>query len=374
MNFIQFNFSESTQKAIATIGYESPTRIQEKSIPVIAQGKDIIACAQTGTGKTAAFLLPLIEQLLKTKRNKYCTYTVVLVPTRELAIQVSDTLKQLTKFNQITGTVVYGGTPIQKQIRIINDGVNVIIATPGRLLDLVQRKVVALKHIQHLVLDEADLMLDLGFSKDIQRLISYMPKEKQTLLFSATMPKSIKQFAQGILKSPVSIEAHTVSSTAAKVLQQVVHIPQAQKSKLLADMVQKEDEQQMIVFTRTKRSADKLVKYLTLTGIKAAALHGDKSQSVRERTLSSFKNNKLKLLVATDIASRGIDIQDLPMVINFDIPLHAEAYVHRIGRTGRAGKEGTAISFCDASEKGQLKGIQQLIGFNIPTIKSEILA
>lgn len=369
MNFNDFKISDSLQKAITKLGYTTPTAIQEAAIPTILTGKDLIACAQTGTGKTAAFLIPMIDQLLRTKRVKMVTYGLVLVPTRELALQVAQTLKDLTSHCQITSAVLYGGVSVGGQIRSMSNGAQVIVATPGRLLDLIQQKVVSLKSIQHLVLDEADLMLDLGFSRDIKRLISYMPKEKQSLFFSATMPKAIQQFANSILVNPKFIQAQTVSSTAENVSQQVMHIPQAQKSKLLLDYVSHQQDDQMIVFTRTKRSADKLVKYLTLGGVKAAALHGDKSQAVRERTLNGFKKNSIKLLVATDIASRGIDIHNLPLVINYDIPLHAEAYVHRIGRTGRAGKKGLAISFCDASEKGQLKDIQKLIGFEIPILK-----
>lgn len=370
MNFNDFKISDSLKKAITQLGYSTPTDIQLAAIPAILSGKDLIGCAQTGTGKTAAFLIPMIDQLLRTKRVKMVTYGLILVPTRELAIQVGETLKDLTSHCQITSAVLYGGVPLGGQIRTMSRGAQVIVATPGRLLDLIQQKIVSLKSIQHLVLDEADLMLDLGFSRDIKRLISYMPKEKQSLFFSATMPKSIQEFANSILVNPKFIQAQVVSSTSDNVSQKVMHIPQAQKSKLLLDYVSQQQDDQMIVFTRTKRSADKLVKYLTLGGVKAAALHGDKSQSVRERTLSGFKKNSIKLLVATDIASRGIDIHNLPLVINFDIPLHAEAYVHRIGRTGRAGKKGLAISFCDASEKGQLKDIQKLIGFEIPILKT----
>lgn len=371
MQFTNLPLDHRIQKAIQEIGYTQCTDIQAQSIPQVLAGKDILGTAQTGTGKTASFVLPIIQQLLH--KPKSGIQSLILTPTRELAIQIFDNAKSYAAHVNVKFLAIYGGVSQFHQVQALKRGVDVLIATPGRLLDLQQQGLVDLSNIKILVLDEADHMLDIGFIHDIKKVLKWIPKQRQTLFFSATMPKEIKSFAHTILTNPVEVAVAKVSSTATTVQQKVFHVEKAEKSNLLIDLIKQSEERKTLVFTRTKHGADKLVKKLKKSGLEAAAIHGDKSQNSRQKALAEFKANHIDILVATDIAARGIDISELPQVINYELPSVPETYVHRIGRTGRAGHGGMAISFCDSDQQKELKNIEKLIGFRLETNQNNLI-
>lgn len=370
MNFTELNIIPPILKALKDTGYNKATEIQGKAIPHILLGKDLLGCAQTGTGKTAAFAIPILQSLQPASAKPYIR-TLVLTPTRELALQIEENFNAYAKYLGTKSLAIFGGVPQGRQVAALKQDVEVLIATPGRLMDLMQQKIVDISRIEILVLDEADHMLDIGFINDIKKILTKVPTKRQTLFFSATMPKAIRKFANSILHQPIEISITPVSSTAQTVQQEVYFVEKKEKAGLLIHILNDKSIRRSLVFTRTKHGADKLVKILSKTGIGAAAIHGDKSQNARQRALEDFKNERIRVLVATDIAARGIDIDELPHVVNFELPNVPETYVHRIGRTGRAGKAGTAISFCDAEQKSDLDGIQKLIGFKMP-IKDEV--
>ncbi|MFN3342139.1 MAG: DEAD/DEAH box helicase [Flavobacteriales bacterium] len=363
MTFAQFELNEQLLSTLQKAAFSVPTPIQEQSIPHILAGRDIFGCAQTGTGKTAAFALPVIQHLTQKSitGNQRKIRTLVLAPTRELALQISEQFKLFSAGQNLFQSVIFGGVSQHKQTSELRRGVDIVIATPGRLMDLMNQGFVDLRNIKHLILDEADRMLDMGFINDIRKIISKLPVKRQTLFFSATISKEIAKLAEGMLKNPVQVSVNPVSSTAVKVEQRVYHVRKENKRSLLKHVLNNEQVESAIVFTRTKRGADRVAKDLNNIGIKAEAIHGNKSQNAREKALSGFKSKRFNILVATDIASRGIDVSQLSHVINYEIPEQAETYVHRIGRTGRAGHSGTALSFCDENEAGYLKDINKLI-------------
>lgn len=371
MKFKELEIIDPIVRATTEAGYVTPTEIQSKAIPQILKGKDVLACAQTGTGKTAAFAIPILQNLHNRKLNNNAIKVLILAPTRELALQIDENFKTYSKFLNARSLAIYGGVKQEKQVNRIKNGIDILIATPGRLLDLMQQGLAHIDQVKTVVLDEADHMLDMGFINDVKKILAKLPKERQTLFFSATMPPAIRQFANQILNQPIEISVTPVSSTAEKVEQFVYFVEKNDKTGLLIKLLKGEALPRSLVFTRTKHGADKLAKQLSKTGIYAAAIHGNKSQNNRIKTLQDFKSNRIKVLVATDVASRGIDIDELPQVVNFELPNVPETYVHRIGRTGRAGKGGIAISFCDAEQKVELKDIQKLIGFQIPVKKLE---
>lgn len=371
MSFKNFGIIDPIIKAVNDIGYTLATPIQKQAIPLILEGKDIIGCAQTGTGKTAAFALPIL-QLLESDTKKYkMPRALVLVPTRELAIQIDQSVAAYSKHIRVSRLAIYGGVSQVTQVDRVRKGVDMLIATPGRLMDLINQGHVSLSEVKMLVLDEADSMLDMGFVHDIKRILKYIPQKRQTLFFSATMPNEIRKFANTILHHPAEINVSPVSSTAEKIVQAVSFVEKKDKAAFLANVLRNSDVKQTLIFTRTKHGADRLVRILSKGGIAAASIHGNKSQTARQRALSSFKNGGVNILIATDIAARGIDIQELPFVINYDLPVDSETYVHRIGRTGRAGKEGKALSLCSEEEKPTLLKIQKLIGFQLPVAKEK---
>lgn len=365
MQFSNLNLVAPLLQALDKQGYTTPTPIQAQAIPVILKGKDLIGCAQTGTGKTAAFSLPILQLLDAQKRDNHIK-CLVLTPTRELALQIADSFAAYGEHLALRTAVIFGGVPQGNQVRSLKAGVDILIATPGRLLDLMQQKLVSLNHLNIFVLDEADRMLDMGFIHDVKRVAAVIPSKRQTLLFSATMPKEIQHLANSLLHQPKKVEVTPVSSTAETVKQEIFLVDRKNKKNLLVHLLEERRIPQVIVFSRTKHGADKLAKALNQASIRAEAIHGDKTQGARQRALGNFKSGSLRVLVATDIAARGIDIDDLPYVINFDLPEVPETYVHRIGRTGRAGASGIALSFCDAEEKDLLKGIQKLINKQLP--------
>ena len=370
MLFEQLGLSAPLLKALQREGYTVPTPIQAKAIPHVLQGKDILGLAQTGTGKTAAFALPILQILDREQSKGYKhTRALILTPTRELALQISESFQAYGKYTSVTQEVIFGGVSQHHQTIALRNGIDILIATPGRLLDLMNQGYVHLDHLELFVLDEADRMLDMGFIQDVKKIVRALPKDKQTMLFSATMPPQIAQLVASLLRAPVRIEVAPVSSTAEKIEQFVYFIPKQKKQSLLVHLLTEKNIKRTLVFTRTKHGADKIAKYLKNAGLRADAIHGNKSQSARQTALSNFKGGKIRVLVATDIAARGIDVDALEHVINFDLPEVAETYVHRIGRTGRAGATGVAISFCDQREEmGSLKGINRLIGQKIPAI------
>jgi len=371
MLFEQLGLIAPIMKALETEGYTNPTPIQEQSIPVVLEGKDLLGCAQTGTGKTAAFAIPIIQLFENDKKNKKGyrhIRSLILTPTRELAVQINDSFAAYGRYTGITHEVVFGGVSQHTQTLALRNGTDVLIATPGRLLDLINQGYIHLDHLEIFVLDEADRMLDMGFIHDVKKIIRLLPQEKQTLFFSATMPPQIAQLADSLLYNPVKVEVTPVSSTAEKIDQSVYFVSKKDKLSLLLHLLQEHRIERTLVFARTKHGADKITKDLKKMNVNAAAIHGNKSQTARQHALTQFKNGRLKVLVATDIAARGIDVDALTHVINFDLPEVAETYVHRIGRTGRAGAEGIALSFCDAAEIADLKNINKLIGQKIPAI------
>ena len=367
MSFKSLGLSESLVKAVSNQGYDTPTPIQTKSIPPILEGKDVLASAQTGTGKTAGFTLPLLQILSQTPplRNRPIR-ALILTPTRELAAQIYQNVKDYSQFVDLRATVIFGGVNQKSQVSTIRNGVDVLIATPGRLIDLNNQGLLSLKKVEILVLDEADRMLDMGFLRDIKKIMGLIPKQRQTLLFSATFSKEIRTLANEFLKHPVSVESTPENTTVEAIEQQVYRVAKEKKADLLIKLISEGNWDQVLVFTRTKHGANKLAKKLESAHIGAAAIHGNKSQGARTKALAGFKSGSVKVLVATDIASRGLDIPLLPYVVNFELPNISEDYVHRIGRTGRAGASGLAISLVSADETSFLRDIEKLIGDKIP--------
>jgi len=363
MSFKDLGLKDALLRAIKEKGYTTPSPIQEKAIPHILAGKDVLASAQTGTGKTAGFTLPVIQYLSETKHPKYRPIrALILTPTRELAAQVYDNVKEYSSYLNIKSTVIFGGVKAASQIATLKKGVDVLVATPGRLLDLHNQKVISFKRVDVFILDEADRMLDMGFVRDINKIISYMPSKRQNLLFSATFSKEIKQLAQNLLKNPVMVEAEPENSTAEMVNQKVYRVNKKQKTIIITNLIKEGNWNQVLVFMRTKHGANKLTKKLLQSGVSAAAIHGNKSQGARTKALENFKSNAVRVLVATDIAARGLDIPLLPHVVNYELPNVPEDYVHRIGRTGRAGASGQAISLVCSEETEYLKEIEKLLG------------
>ena len=373
MKFTDLNLDDTLLKAVKEQGYTTPTPIQQQAIPVVLEGRDILAAAQTGTGKTAGFTLPLLQKLTHSPRKtkKYQIRALVLTPTRELAAQVADSFETYGKHLSLRSRVIFGGVGINPQLADIRRGVDIIIATPGRLLDISNQKGVDFSALEYLVLDEADRMLDMGFIHDIKRLMKLMPKSKQTLLFSATFSSEIKTLASSLLTNPVTIEVARENSTAQQISQVVHLVDKGRKKELLSHLIKTHDWQQILVFMRTKHGANRLSKQLIESGITATAIHGNKSQGARTKALADFKARDVKVLVATDIAARGLDISDLPHVVNFELPNIPEDYVHRIGRTGRAGQSGEAVSLVSIDEHGLLKDIERFIKKNVPKVEIE---
>lgn len=368
MQFKELQLNKPILRAILEKGYDTPTLIQEKTIPHILDREDVIASAQTGTGKTAAFALPILQLLFDkqdaSKKGRK-TRALVISPTRELAIQIEENFKNYSKYTNLRTTVVFGGASIEPQKDVLEKGVDILIATPGRLLDLHKQEIINLSFIETLVLDEADLMLDMGFIDDVKKIARLCPNDKQTLLFSATMPHKVQELASSILKEPVLIEVTPVSSAAKNVSQVLYYTPKPKKIELCLHLLRNTIKGSIIIFRRTKYGVDKLEKTLIRNGYKADSIHGDKPQNERQIALNKFKKGEVNILIATDVASRGIDIKELDAVVNFDLPNVPETYVHRIGRTGRAGEFGTSYSFCSADEKGYLADIQKLINTHI---------
>lgn len=366
------NLIEPLLRALKKEGYTEPTPIQKQSIPIVLQQRDLLACAQTGTGKTAAFAIPIL-QLLHTaqaaQKSPKPIKTLVLTPTRELAIQIQESFEAYGKYLPLKNLVVFGGVPQKPQTDALKGGVDILIATPGRLLDLINQQYISLRDISIFVLDEADRMLDMGFVHDVKKIIARLPQKKQTLFFSATMPAEIQKLANTILVNPSKVEVTPVSSTAETINQSVYFVEKHDKKSLLIHLLADNTIDTALVFTRTKHGADKVTKDLVRHGIRAEAIHGNKSQTARQRALQNFKTRQTRVLVATDIAARGIDVDDLGHVINFELPEVPETYVHRIGRTGRAGASGIALSFCDNEEKDLLRDIHKLISKPINVIK-----
>ncbi|WP_396164118.1 DEAD/DEAH box helicase [Flavobacterium sp.] len=371
MTFNDLKLYNNIQQALEEEGYSNPTPIQEQAIPEILLGQDLVACAQTGTGKTGAFAIPilnLIHRIVGSANKAKHIRTLVVTPTRELAIQIDESFKTYGKYTNVKSLVIFGGVNQVPQVNELKNGVDVLIATPGRLLDLHKQGYIDLNHMHHLVLDEADQMLDMGFINDVKKIIKLTPDNRQTLLFSATMPLAIRELADTFLTKPKYISVTPVSSTAENVSQKVYFVNKDDKRLLLKQLIIQESLSNALVFTRTKHGADNIVKVLKKASIKAEAIHGDKSQNARQRVLEQFKNKEIDILVATDIAARGIDIEQLPFVINFDIPNISETYVHRIGRTGRAGNSGLAISFCGKDEKPYWQDIEKLIRMKVKVV------
>ena len=373
MEFKDLKLVAPLLKALHQQQYKHPTPIQQQAIPAALANNDLLACAQTGTGKTAAFALPVLQSLFLDKQHGNNTpkhiKALVLTPTRELAIQIEESFKSYSAYTDLKSLAIYGGVSQFHQVKKLQQGVDILIATPGRLLDLAVQRHVALQHIKILVLDEADRMLDMGFINDVRKILAKMPQQKQTLFFSATMPPDILHLSQSILNNPVRINITPVSTTAETVDQHVYFVEKSDKRSLLIHLLKNNDIDSALVFTETKFGADKLCAALRKENIKAQAIHGNKSQAERQKALSNFKNKNIDILIATDIASRGIDIDSLPYVINYELPNIPETYVHRIGRTGRAGANGKAISFCGMEEKMLLRDIHKLIAKSIPVMK-----
>lgn len=368
MTFKELNIIEPVLRALNEKGYITPTAIQQQAIRPALDNRDILGLAQTGTGKTAAFSLPIIQQLYedKIRTKKRDIRALILTPTRELAIQINDNLTNYTKYTDIRHCVIFGGVKQNTQVNELRAGIDILVATPGRLLDLMNQGFINLNFIQHFVLDEADRMLDMGFIHDIKRLLPKLPKKKQTLFFSATMPSSIANLSRSILHNPIKVEVTPVSSVVDTIDQYVYFVEKQEKKDLLIDLLKKDSGKSVLVFSRTKHGADKIARILSKAGIGSAAIHGNKSQNARQRALANFKSNEIRVLIATDIAARGIDINQLELVINYDLPDVAETYVHRIGRTGRAGNNGVALTFCSPDERVMLKDIQKLTGIILP--------
>jgi len=364
MTFEDLDLISPLLKALKDKNYTSPTPIQEQAIPIVLKRNDVLGCAQTGTGKTAAFAIPIIQLIQRIEgrqKGKPTLRSLIVTPTRELAIQIDDNIKEYSKYTNIRHTVIFGGVKQGKQVQALQRGVHILVATPGRLLDLISQGYINLDMIKIFVLDEADRMLDMGFINDIKKLLKLLPEERQSLFFSATMPDNIVQLSRKILKSPKKIEVAAVSSAAETIRQYLYYTNKSTKKDLLLHILEEDDIDQVLLFSRTKHGADKIVRNLKKHNIKSAAIHGDKAQNHRQKVLRQFKEGQLRVLVATDIAARGIDINKLRYVINYDIPNVPETYVHRIGRSGRAGEEGVAISICEPEENSYVRGIERLI-------------
>ena len=372
MRFDELNLIEPILKALREKNYEEPTKIQEKAIPVILNRQDVLGSAQTGTGKTAAFAIPVI-QLIQQKEGRDKGFpkirSLIVTPTRELAIQIDDNIKSYSKHTKVRHTVIFGGVKQHEQVRALKKGVHILVATPGRLLDLMDQGYISLRDIKIFILDEADRMLDMGFINDIRKLLKALPEKRQSLFFSATMPKNIIELSRKILKNPKKIEVSPTSSTAETIQQYLYYTNRTNKKELLNYILQDDRIEQVLLFSRTKRGADRIVKNLKKENINSAAIHGDKAQNQRQKALRNFKEGRVKVLVATDIAARGIDIAELKYVINYDIPNLPETYVHRIGRSGRAGADGISISICEPEENAYVKDIEKLIKKKINVIE-----
>ncbi len=371
MSFQQLQVIAPILKALDTEGYTTPTPIQQQAIPVVLQGRDLLGCAQTGTGKTAAFAIPILQKLYNQKTEDKAPKQIkalILTPTRELAIQINESFESYGKHTGLNHLVIFGGVSQQAQTNGLRRGVDILIATPGRLLDLMQQRFVSLQHLQFFVLDEADRMLDMGFIHDVKKIITKLPAKRQTLFFSATMPLEIAKLSQSILSNPVKVEVTPAATTAEKVEQAIYFVEKENKRDLLIHLLKDKNIASALVFTRTKHGADKVAKELNRANVKTDAIHGNKSQNARQKALSNFKNGEIRVLVATDIAARGIDVELLSHVINFELPNIPETYVHRIGRTGRAGASGIALSFCDREEKVFLRDIHKLTAQAIPVV------
>lgn len=371
MLFKDLDIIQPIQKALKEEGYSKPTPIQAKSITPLLEGRDLLGCAQTGTGKTASFAIPILQQIYNDKKISKGPRTikaVILAPTRELAIQIEENFVAYSKYTNIKSLVIFGGVSQNPQVKALKEGVDVLIATPGRMLDLYNQKFLKLNNVKYFVLDEADSMLDMGMIHDVKRIISYLPKVRQNIFFSATMPKEISKLADSIFKNPVKVEVAPVSSTTETIKQSIYFVSKKQKRNLLIDLLKDKSMESVLVFSRTKHGANKITENLIDASITAAAIHGNKSQNARQLALNNFKDGKIRVLVATDIAARGIDIDELSHVINYDLPEVAETYVHRIGRTGRAGKSGSAIAFCSMEERDLYKSIEKLINKKIEVV------
>ena len=374
MSFNDLQLIEPVLQALGKEGYTHPTPIQEKSIPVILQKRDLLGCAQTGTGKTAAFVLPILQLMYEEKQNAeqspHKIRALILTPTRELAIQIGESIRAYGHYLPLRHHVIFGGVSQHTQVQAIRRGVDILVATPGRLLDLMQQGYITLRDIQFFVLDEADRMLDMGFVHDVKRIITKLPSKRQTLFFSATMPNEIKQLAAMLLNNPVKVEVTPPATTVDMIQQSVYYTEKHNKQSLLVHLLKDPSIESALIFTQMKHAADKLARMLNNAGIRTEAIHGNKAQAARQKALENFKGKRTRVLVATDIAARGIDIDELTHVFNYELPNIPETYVHRIGRTGRAGAKGVAISFCDWSEKIFLSDIQKLIRKPIPVVKS----
>ena len=369
MLFTELNLIQPILRAIEEEGYTTPTPIQQQAIPHVLKGTDVLGCAQTGTGKTAAFSIPILQQLAnKEFHGKRKIRSLILTPTRELAIQIGESLAAYGRHLKIKHTVIFGGVNQNPQVNSLQAGVDILVATPGRLLDLMTQGYISLSDLEIFVLDEADRMLDMGFIHDVHKVIRALPEERQNLFFSATMAPEILKLAGTILQDPIRVEVTPVSSTAEIIGQTLYFLDKHNKPNLLFDVLKEQTAQSVLVFTRTKHGADRVAKYLTKNGVKSDAIHGNKSQNHRQRALNNFKDKTIRVLVATDIAARGIDVEEMELVINYELPNIPETYVHRIGRTGRAGNSGNAISFCDFEEKAYLKDIEKLIHQQIEVI------
>ncbi|MFK7001267.1 DEAD/DEAH box helicase [Flavobacterium oreochromis] len=372
MTFEQFSFHRNIVESIKEATYTKPTEIQQKAMPIILEGEDLVGCAQTGTGKTAAFAIPILNYLIpivgSIKKRKYIR-TVVLAPTRELALQIEESFNKYGKYTNCTTLTIYGGVSQTSQVEKLKEGIDILVATPGRFLDLNKQGVIDINHLHHLVIDEADLMLDMGFINDVRKITKIAPENRQTLLFSATMPIEIREIAEEFLKKPKYVEVKSTISNSQNITQSVYFVEKSEKKQLLLRVIKQQELVNTILFVRTKQGAENLVEFLQKNQLNCDALHGDKSQSARQKVLEDFKNKTIDLLVATDVASRGIDIDQLPVVINYDLPNIPETYIHRIGRTGRAGHSGIAISFCGKDEEVYWKDIIRLLKNKVTIIE-----
>ena len=367
MDFESLNLCQPLLKALDEIGYVTPTPIQEQAIPLLIEGNDMLGCAQTGTGKTAAFSLPILDAMAEDPwSGKPQIRVLMLCPTRELASQIRDNIEEYARHLDIRSMVMFGGVSQRPQVKLLRQGVDILIATPGRLLDLIGQGHVNLSYVQFLVLDEADRMLDMGFIRDIRKILALIPEDRQSLLFSATMPSSIVELSRDMLYEPVRVEVSPESSTVEAIEQSLMFVMKKDKRDLLTHLIRDENPEKVLVFSRTKHGCNRIVKQLAQDEIEALAIHGNKSQGAREKALGRFREGSLQVLVATDVASRGIDVSDISHVINLDLPNESEVYVHRIGRTGRAGQGGIAIAFCDENEGEYLRGIEKTIRQEIP--------
>ena len=373
MQFDQLNIIAPILKALSDKNYTEPTPIQEQTIPLTLQGKDVLGCAQTGTGKTAAFAIPIIQALYNDNPyggGKPAIKALIITPTRELAIQIGENIEDYAKYTELKYTVIFGGVKQGSQVDKLRRGVDILVATPGRLLDLIDQGYISLKSVSHFVLDEADRMLDMGFVNDINKLLKILPTKRQSLFFSATMPDNIIALSRKILDNPIKVEVTPVSSTAETIQQFLYYTNKSDKKQLLLHILKDQDMDQVLLFSRTKHGADRICRDLSKMKVSAAAIHGDKAQNQRQKALQNFKDGRVRVLVATDIAARGIDIDKLKHVVNFDIPDVAETYVHRIGRSGRAGEQGISISLCEPEENDSIKAIERLMNKKMERINN----